>query len=346
MLAAIRFLLKNLNLSLFLPVFPDGSGVSQSGSIQAVFESQEPRSDHWPDLCCIVDAGALSKGNMIAMSGRLRLMQGWIPFLVGLVIWGQDGLAQTGVDSAGELDAPVVAFVNVAVVSMRIEEVLQEQTVVTEGDRIVSVGPADAVSVPAGATVIHGSGLYLMPGLADMHVHVRVPFDDGPLYLDAGVTTVLSLGTRAASWNGERIAERERSRGLDFVGPSLYTVGPQIAGGESADLAERIVRKNFEYGFDFVKVHGDVSAEAFDRLHGVAKQLGIRVTGHGQRNRGMQTGLRPSPGPGPHRRVPVRGVQPQDARTQGIDRRGRACADRSVDYKRGLVGWGALASVT
>ena len=221
------------------------------------------------------------------MSRRLKSMQAWIPVLVSLLLGIQQGLAQTSVEPAASVGATAVALVNVAVVSMQDDAVLQEQTVVTQGDRIQSIGPVDAISVPPGATVIDGSGLYLMPGLADMHVHVRVPFDDGPLYLDAGVTTVLSMGTRASAWNGQRIAERRRSRSPAFMGPTLYTVGPQIADGETPDQVEQIVRHTAEGGFDFVKVHGDVSPEAFDRLHDTATQRAIRVTGHGQRHRGM-----------------------------------------------------------
>lgn len=195
--------------------------------------------------------------------------------------------------SAARADGNVVAFVDVAVVSMKDDAVLQGQTVLIEGDRIALIGPAEAISVPPDATVIDGSGRYLIPGLSDMHVHVHAPFEDGPMYLNAGVTTVLSLGTRASGktmadvWQ-KMIDARDLSYTPEFIGPTLYTVGPVINGGESPDEVERIVRKNAEHGFDFVKVHGDVSAEAFDRLHETARELGIRVTGHGQRHRGME----------------------------------------------------------
>ena len=224
---------------------------------------------------------------------RHEWIRAWIPFLVFLLLGGQEVLAQTNVDSEEGDDAAFVAFVNVAVVSMQDEALLEEQTVVIRGERILSIGPADTLSVPPGAAVIDGSGRYLIPGLADMHVHIRAPFADGPLYLNAGITTVLSLGTGASAstvalaWQ-KILDERERSRTPDFMGPVFYTTGPWIKGGETPDEVERIVRENAEGGFDFVKIHGDVSSEAFDRLHDTAKQLGVRVTGHGQRRRGMQ----------------------------------------------------------
>ena len=217
----------------------------------------------------------------------------WISFLASLLLWNQNGHTQPGAGAIDMDNASTVAFVNVNIVSMQNEEVLHEQTVIILGDRIQSIGPVDAQSIPPEAKVIDGSGRYLIPGLADMHVHVDVPFENGPLFLNAGITTALSLGTRASASTTKQawqkvLDERERSRSPAFMGPSLYTVGPQIWGGESPEEVERIVHENEEGGFDFLKVHGDVSPEAFDRLNDTAKRLGIRVTGHGQRHRGMQ----------------------------------------------------------
>jgi imidazolonepropionase-like amidohydrolase len=214
-------------------------------------------------------------------------MKYWILFFCCLFPGIQQGFAQTRSDSAGGIGGATVAFVNVAVVSMQDEVVLHGQTVVIQGERIRGIGPANSLSVPPEATVIDGTGRYLIPGLADMHVHVQVPFDNGPLYLNAGITTVLSLGTRATD-DDAKLQARDRSRSPAFMGPRLYTVGPLIMGKETPDDAERIVREHVERGFDLVKVYRDVSPDTFARLHDTAHQLGIRVTGHAQRKRGMQ----------------------------------------------------------
>jgi imidazolonepropionase-like amidohydrolase len=214
-------------------------------------------------------------------------MKYWISSFVFLFCGIQKSLAQTSVDLAERHDTTIVAFVNVTVVSMQDESVLPGQTVVIKGERIRSIGPVESLSVPPEATVIDGSDRYLIPGLADMHVHVRVPFADGPLYLNAGITTVLSLGTRAMD-DDAKLQERERSRTPSFMGPTLYTVGSLFMGQETPDDAERIVREHVERGFDLIKVYRDMSPEAFARLHHTANRLGIRVTGHAQRKRGMQ----------------------------------------------------------
>ena len=92
----------------------------------------------------------------------------------------------------------VTAFVGVHVVPMDREHVLEDRTVLVRGDRIVRIGPAGDVAVPAGAAVIDGRGKYLMPGLADMHVHVWCE-GDLLLYVANGVTTVRNMSGAQSS---------------------------------------------------------------------------------------------------------------------------------------------------
>jgi len=63
---------------------------------------------------------------------------------------GLISLAQAPASSRQATPAPV-AFINVSVVPMDTERVLPAQTVVVRGDRIVALGPARSVEVPADA---------------------------------------------------------------------------------------------------------------------------------------------------------------------------------------------------
>ncbi len=117
----------------------------------------------------------------------------------------------------------MIAFVNVNVIPMDSERVLESHTVIVNGERITAIGPVDEVPVPDRAEIIEGKGAYLIPGLADMHMHIvstNRTFE-GPgqlcIYLAEGVTTVRNLSALPEHlvWS-EEILRGER------VGPTLY----------------------------------------------------------------------------------------------------------------------------
>jgi hypothetical protein len=106
---------------------------------------------------------------------------------------------------------------------MDAERLLENQTVIVTDDRITFIGPADEVPIPDGAEVIQGDGAYLMPALADMHMHIGsigLTFA-GPgqlaLFLAEGVTTIRNYSAlpEHLDWK-EQVARGER------VGPTIY----------------------------------------------------------------------------------------------------------------------------
>jgi imidazolonepropionase-like amidohydrolase len=118
------------------------------------------------------------------------------------------------------------AFVNVNVIPMNEESVLENQIVIVDGDRIVAIANKDEVDIPEGAEIIEANGKYLIPGLADMHMHFATPGheisveeNERPLklYLANGVTTVreLSAGPLHFKW------EKEIAAGTR-MGPTIY----------------------------------------------------------------------------------------------------------------------------
>lgn len=57
---------------------------------------------------------------------------------------------------------------------------------------IEKIGNSGDITVPEDALVVHGEGQYLMPGLADMHVHVQEE-NELPLFVANGITTVRDM---------------------------------------------------------------------------------------------------------------------------------------------------------
>ena len=133
-----------------------------------------------------------------------------------------------------------------------------------------------------------------MPGLADMHIHLR---REGkawlPLYLAAGVTTVLNMGGTK-----NHLAWRQRVIEGNLVGPTIYSAGPQIGKYKplTSDQAERLVVEQKRAGYDFIKVYsnnpGNWSRETYERVIATAENEGIAVTGHAPRNLPFEVVLR------------------------------------------------------
>ena len=125
------------------------------------------------------------------------------------------------------------------------------QDVWVRGDRIEWVGGAGQKSAPAGAVMVPGAGLTLLPGLIDAHVHVeggsappwdvRLPDADRNLeaYLFAGITTALDLGGDAKKLTSLRaeIAAHQH------LGPHLLVAGPVFTapGGHPVALIRAVV---------------------------------------------------------------------------------------------------------
>ena len=153
------------------------------------------------------------------------------------------------------------AFINVKVIPMDTERVLEDQTVIIEGDRIAAIGPADKVTVPTGAEIIDGNGAYLMPGLVDMHTHIDGDREFG-LYLANGVTTL-----RAVNADSKALHVSKKVQSGELIGPHIYTAA-KLGGFPPFFIFLRYV---YAYKFVVVLIGGIV-------LFGTVR-IGFRLTG-------------------------------------------------------------------
>lgn len=65
------------------------------------------------------------------------------------------------------------AFIDVNVIPMDQEQVLLNQIVIIREDRIVEIGPVSSTNVSSDVNRIDATGMYLIPALSDMHVHLE-----------------------------------------------------------------------------------------------------------------------------------------------------------------------------
>lgn len=183
-----------------------------------------------------------------------------------------------------ERPLPPLAIEHVTVVPMDREGVLADQTVLVRDGVIAALGPAGELAVPADARRIDGRGRYLMPGLADMHVHV---WDEHDLYMFVanGVTTVRNMfgAELHLDW-------RKRIESGELVGPRIYTAGPIIDGKPAVwpgsvelvdpDQAAEIVAEQKAAGYDFLKPYARLTRECYEALAIAAEEQGMRMMGH------------------------------------------------------------------
>ncbi|HEX4677276.1 MAG TPA: amidohydrolase family protein [Steroidobacteraceae bacterium] len=213
----------------------------------------------------------------------------------------------------------IKAIVGGTVVDVTNGRTIANAVVLINGERITAVGPAETISVPAGAEVIHADGKWLLPGLMNMHVHLglKLPGAAGDsltsetdveevlrmagnarLSLLSGVTTLRLVGED----HGTDFALRRAIDSGEVMGPRIKTAGEVIipTGGHGSMEADgpygfaHVVREQIKQGADWIKIaisggisdsHGDISAapmtdEEMSTLIEVAHRNGIKVTAH------------------------------------------------------------------
>ncbi len=130
----------------------------------------------------------------------------------------------------------VVVIRDVTVIPMTGATPTERQSVVVRDGLIAEIGPSARVRVPAGATVVNGTGKYLIPGLFEMHAHVsKARASALGLYVVHGVTTIRDQGSEHA----EVLRWRREIRDGARVGPRLLIAGPYL---ESLRNIERMRR--------------------------------------------------------------------------------------------------------
>ncbi|MBZ0246110.1 MAG: amidohydrolase family protein [Cyclobacteriaceae bacterium] len=178
---------------------------------------------------------------------------------------------------------PQVVFKSVNVIPMDQERILENQDVVVSMGKIVAVGGSGQVTYNDDATIVDGTGKYLIPGLAEMHAHVP-PIDDMEpmkdvlsLFLAKGITTI-----RGMLGHPLHLELRKKLESGEVLGPHFYTTGPSFNGNtvKTAEEGAKRVRDQKAAGYDYLKMHPGLVPETFAAVTYTANELGIPFVGH------------------------------------------------------------------
>ena len=183
--------------------------------------------------------------------------------------------------------------------------------VVIEGNRIVAVGPAAEIEIPADAEVIDTSGRVMMPGMIDLHAHLAVlghgsygrwfswldeegiPMEQvmeisAKQLLLAGVTTAVDLAAPLEA----SISLRDRIARGEIPGARMLMSGPWITSRvrfwpaefqiavSSPEEASAAVERLVEAGVDVIKAWAGLTRDDYQAIADTAHELGVRVHAH------------------------------------------------------------------
>jgi imidazolonepropionase-like amidohydrolase len=200
---------------------------------------------------------------------------------------------------------------------------LEDSVILVRGNRIEAVGRMGELAVPAGARVISTEGRTVLPGLADMHVHlmlvghgdyehwfrtypaqwrdVIMPIAAKQLLL-AGVTMVRDVGARL----DDILIVRDRIHRGEIPGPRVFASGPflqkkappleaefrwEVNGAEDARAK---TKRLADAGVDLIKVI-DQDQMTLDELKAIvetAHAAGKHVVAHAHRAEEIRQGIR------------------------------------------------------
>jgi imidazolonepropionase-like amidohydrolase len=203
-------------------------------------------------------------------------------------IRSQEGPAPAAAPTPAPGPARKVAVLAGQLFDSKSGQMLPNQVILIENDKIIQVGPADSVKPPAEAQIIDLSKQTVLPGLIDGHTHIfssniseityshdyrtLMALSDAQTDLKAGFTTLRDLMSHGGDYADVDI-KNAINKGV-FQGPrlqvataGLVATGEGIVGtwdvhlpnhyavADSPDEARKIVREQIHYGADWIKFH-------------------------------------------------------------------------------------------
>jgi len=222
--------------------------------------------------------GPSSVSNFVMRSCRLTSILSTLFVLCAL-------LGFAGVDLA---QSDGLALTHVTIIDPGVGKPQQDMTILVRGNDIAAVGRAKQVTIPASATVIDGTGKFVIPGLWDMHSHFRDALRDLKMDIANGV-----LGTRNMGGVAKEVFPlRDAIAHSQQLGPKIVACGPIIDGPNSwsnpqftisvatPDEARAAVVSLKQQGTDCIKVYDGLSRDSYFAIVDEAKKLDLPVVGH------------------------------------------------------------------
>lgn len=186
-----------------------------------------------------------------------------------------------------------IAFTNARIITMKGDEVIQNGTIVVEGNRIVYVGKNEDVKIPQDALVIPSDNQTIMPGMVDVHAHLPTSGDGISPQQDWAYLANLAYGVTTAhdpSSNTEMVfSQSEMLKSGRMLGPRVYSTGTILYGADgdfkavinSLDDARSSLRRLKAVGAFSVKSYNQPRREQRQQIIQAARELKMEVVPEG-----------------------------------------------------------------
>jgi imidazolonepropionase-like amidohydrolase len=230
----------------------------------------------------------------------------------------------SALSAADPAPRPTLALVGGRIIDGYEGNPIDDGVVLIAGERILAVGPRSRVAVPEGTPTIDTRGMSVLPGLADMHVHLMIVghgdyrrWDEkfrprwrseimpaaARQLLESGVTFARDLGAVLE----DILTVRDRINNGEIPGPRLFVSGPFIQhapyeeyekdyrwGVNGAADARAKVQKIVDAGVDVIKlIDQDQMTEAeVAAVVETAHKAGKPVVAHAHREDEIRVGLK------------------------------------------------------
>ena len=198
-----------------------------------------------------------------------------------------------GLKMKADLPTGLVALKGARIITMKGSQVLEEGTILVENNKIIAIGKADAVQIPAAAKVVDVTGKTIMPGIIDVHAHLRTSPDGVSPQQDWSYLANLSFGVTTAhdpSSNTEMVfSQSEMLKAGRMIGPRLYSTGSILYGADGdfkvtvngLDDALSHLRRLKAVGAFSVKSYNQPRRDQRQQILEAARQLKMEVVPEG-----------------------------------------------------------------
>jgi imidazolonepropionase-like amidohydrolase len=168
---------------------------------------------------------------------------------------------------------------------------IKNSMVIIKGNTIIKVGRGGEINYPNNAEVINLDGKWIIPGLMDLHFHIK---DQDQLQaletlLQFGVTTFRNTETTPEFG----VELREKLAKGEILGPRMFTAGelidlkgafwsgkPNCVDVATPEEMRDAVRRQAELGVDYIKLYAHLDPSLVEAGIKEAKVLGLKTIGH------------------------------------------------------------------